>query len=62
MGVAKRFKTYDHRKLGNIRKPSPLHRMIAQPPFHNESFVNNGRKLGRIEIKFFLLSAVSHEN
>ena len=30
--VAERLKTYDLRKIGNIRKLSKLHRMIAQFP------------------------------
>ena len=30
--VAERLKSYDLRKLGNIRKVSKLHRMIAQCP------------------------------
>ena len=54
----------DLRKLGNVRKLSKLHIMIAsaQSPCQNESFVNTRRKLLKIEIKLFPLSAIPHEN
>ena len=43
--VAELLKTYDLRKLGNIRKLSKLHRMIASAlsPCQNEIFVNSSQ-------------------
>ena len=43
--AAEKLKTYDLRKLGNIRKLSKLHRMRASPPCQNEHFVNTNKKL-----------------
>ena len=45
--VAEQLKTQDLRKLGNIRKVSNLHRMIAQCPAPppKPKFVNTSEKL-----------------
>ena len=47
-GAAKRIKTYDPRKLGNIRKISKLHRNIAQGPVlppRNQNFASTSKNL-----------------
>ena len=43
--VAERLKTYDLRKLGNIRKVSKVHRMLAYCPvfLQTEYFLNTSK-------------------
>ena len=46
--VAKRLKTYDLRKYGNVRIISKLHRITTQRrpgPVPNENFVDTSKKL-----------------
>ena len=62
--IAKRLKTQDPRKLGNIRKVPKPHRMIAQHPAHAKmkAFLILAESSCKTEIKPFPLCAISHEN
>ena len=65
--VAEGLKTYNLRKLGNIRKVPKLHRMIAQcpaPPWYGKIKIPLAlaKGLRNIAIKPFPWCAISHGN
>ena len=60
--VAEQLKAQDLRKLGNIRKVSKPHRMIAQCPAPPPKFVNTSEKLLKNRNKTFPVLSTPHES
>ena len=51
--VAERLKTWEFKKLGNIRKISKVYRLSAQSFSRNENFVSTNRNLLKSKVELF---------